>query len=137
RGLVVGLDPDRLAPLVIDIVGLQERQLVRIFDVAEPVGAWSTVLVYLPRTRFTARLPELVAEAVAEAYDSPYRDLESLVGASTLARITLTVRRPDGSPPDLDRLADVIDELTISWDDRLRSVLIRELGAAGGRSLYE
>ena len=33
---------------------------------------------------------------------SPYRDLESLVGASTLARITLSVRRPDGSPPDLD-----------------------------------
>ena len=137
RDLVFEIDADRLAHLVIDIVGLQERQLVRIFDVAEPVGAWSTVLVYLPRTRFTARLPELVAEAVAAAYDSPYRDLETLVGASTLARITLTVRRPDGSSPDLDHLADVVDELTISWDDRLRSVLIRELGAAGGRSLYE
>ena len=113
------LDADRLAHLVIDIVGLQERQLVRIFDVAEPVGAWSTVLVYLPRTRFTARLPELVAEAVAEAYDSPYRDLESLVGASTLARITLSVRRPDGSPPDLDRLADVVDEA----DDRRGTIV--------------
>ena len=57
RDLVFELDADRLAHLVIDIVGLQERQLVRIFDVAEPVGAWSTVLVYLPRTRFTARAP--------------------------------------------------------------------------------
>ena len=137
RDLVFELDADRLAHLVIDIVGLQERQLVRIFDVAEPVGAWSTVLVYLPRTRFTARLPELVAEAVAAAYNSSYRDIESLVGASTLARITLTVRRPDGLPPDLDRLADVVDDLTTSWDDRLRSVLTRELGAAAGRSLYE
>ncbi|MGH9133821.1 MAG: NAD-glutamate dehydrogenase domain-containing protein, partial [Ilumatobacteraceae bacterium] len=137
RDLVFELDADRLANLVIGIVGLQERQLVRIFDVAEPVGAWSTVLVYLPRTRFTAQLPELVADAVAAAYDSAYRDLESLVTASTLARITLTVRRPDGSPPDLDRLADVVDELTISWDDRLRGVLARELGVAAGRSLYE
>ena len=76
RYLVFELDADRLAHLVIDIVGLQERQLVRIFDVAEPVGAWSTVLVYLPRTRFTARLPELVAEAVASTYASSYRDLE-------------------------------------------------------------
>ena len=137
RDLLFELDADRLAHLVIDIVGLQERQLVRIFDVAEPVGAWSTVLVYLPRTRFTARLPEIVAEAVAAAYHSSYRDVESLVGASTLARITLTVRRPDGLPPVLDRLADVVDELTTSWDDRLRSVLTRELGVAAGRSLYE
>ena len=137
RDLVFELDADRLAHLVIDIVGLQERQLVRIFDVAEPVGAWSTVLVYLPRTRFTARLPELVAEAVASTYGSSYRDLESLVGASTLARITLSVRRPDGPPPDLDRLADVVDELTISWDDRLRTVLTQELGAVAGRALYE
>ena len=119
RDLVFELDADRLAHLVIDIVGLQERQLVRIFDVAEPVGAWSTVLVYLPRTRFTARLPELVAETVAAAYGSPYRDLESLVGASTLARITLSVRRPDGSPPDLDRLADVVDEA----DDRRGTIV--------------
>ncbi|HEX4980076.1 MAG TPA: NAD-glutamate dehydrogenase domain-containing protein, partial [Ilumatobacteraceae bacterium] len=137
RDLLFELDADRLAHLVIDIVGLQERQLVRIFDVAEPVGAWSTVLVYVPRTRFTARLPEIVAEAVAAAYHSSYRDVESLVGASTLARITLTVRRPDGVPPVLDRLADVVDELTTSWDDRLRSVLTRQLGAAAGRSLYE
>ena len=70
RDLVFELDADRLAHLVIDIVGLQERQLVRIFDVAEPVGAWSTVLVYLPRTRFTARLPEFVAEAVAASAES-------------------------------------------------------------------
>ncbi|HEX6659056.1 MAG TPA: NAD-glutamate dehydrogenase domain-containing protein, partial [Ilumatobacter sp.] len=137
RDLVFELDADRLAHLVIDIVGLQERQLVRIFDVAEPVGAWSTVLVYLPRARFTARLPELVAEAVASTYGSPFRDLESLVGASTLARITLSVRRPDGPAPDLDRLAGVVDELTISWDERLRTALTHELGAVAGRALYE
>ena len=63
RDLAFELDSHTLAQLVIDIVGLQERRIVRAFDVAEPVGPWTTVLVYLPRTRFTAALPEVVAGA--------------------------------------------------------------------------
>ncbi len=38
---------------------------MRVFEVPEPVGPWSTVLVYLPRNRFTAELPERIADAVA------------------------------------------------------------------------
>ncbi len=57
RDLVLELEPTALARLVAAIVGLQERQLVRVFEVPEPVGPWITVLVYLPRSRFTAELP--------------------------------------------------------------------------------
>ncbi len=48
RDLVFELDAHALAQLVIDIVGLQERRIVRVFDVAEPVGPLTTVLVYVP-----------------------------------------------------------------------------------------
>ena len=41
-------EPTALAACVGEIVGLQERQLVRVFEVPEPVGPWITVLVYLP-----------------------------------------------------------------------------------------
>ena len=99
------------------IVGLQERQLVRVFEVPEPVGPWITVLVYLPRSRFTAELPERVADAVAAAYGAEQRTFESFVGASSLARITVSVRRPTaGAAADLDalergdrRAVDVVD----------------------------
>ncbi len=138
RDLLFELDGDALAHLVIDIVGLQERQLVRIFDVPEPVGEHSTVLVYVPRTRFHAHVPEAVAAAVAAHYDGSYRDLESLVGASSLARMTFTVRRPDdGAPPDLDALAREIDELTTSWSDRVSDALHREFGDHDGRRLAQ
>ena len=55
RDVVFELDSDQLALLVIEVVGLQERQIVRVIDVPEPVGTWSTVLVFLPKTRFNAR----------------------------------------------------------------------------------
>jgi glutamate dehydrogenase len=136
RDLLFELDVEQLAHLVVDIVSLQERRIVRVFDVAEPVGQWSTILVYLPRGRFDAQVPSRVAEAVAAAYDSPYRDLESLVGTSSLARITFTVRRRlDGPGPDLERLAGEIDQLTTSWQDRLGNAAERQLAPGEARAL--
>jgi glutamate dehydrogenase len=124
RDLVLELDVDTLAHLVIDIVGLQERQVVRIFEVPEPRSAWSTVLVYLPRRRFDAQVPDRVAAAVESAASAPTRDVESLLGSSSLARITLTLRRREGAPPlDLDDLATRIDDLTRTWGERVHAAL--------------
>ena len=127
RDLVFELDGDQLAELVLDVVGLQERQIVRVFDVPEPVGDWSTVMVYLPKQRFSAQLPERVAAYVGDRYGDVPRDLESFLGTSSLARITFTVRRPDHAL-DLDELSDEIDELTTAWIDRVRTVAVHRLG---------
>ena len=55
------------------------------------------MLVYFPRSRFNAELPERLADIVADAYDADRRTFESFVSASSLARVTVSVRRP--SPP--------------------------------------
>jgi glutamate dehydrogenase len=138
RDLVLELEPERLGQLVTEIVGLQERQLVRAFEVSDPVGPWTTVLVYLPRKRFTAELPERVADAVSGAYAAEQRTFESFVGASSLARISVSVRRPSTSiEVDLDALERAIDELSTSWPERLRGALIGELGEKAGHDLFE
>jgi glutamate dehydrogenase len=136
RDLVFELDSDRLASLVIDVVGLQERQIVRVFDVPEPVGSSSTVLVFLPKSRFTAQLPEEVAAIVAEAYASEPRQIESFIGASNLARITFTVTRGD-EVPDLDALSDEVDQLTTAWFDRVHDAAVHRLGEGRAATLLE
>jgi glutamate dehydrogenase len=135
RDVVFELDADQLALLVIEVVNLQERQIVRVIDVPEPVGTWSTVLVFLPKARFSADLPERVAEFVGEAYGAPTVDVESFIGTSSLARITFTVQRSDDAVPDLDELSDRVDELTTSWSDRLRLAARRELGDSAASRL--
>ncbi len=138
RDLVLEQPPDRLAELVTDIVGLQERRLVRVFEVPDPAGPWATVLVYLPKARFTAELPEKVADVVAEAYGVEERTFEPLVTTSTLARIAVSVRRPDDSVhADLDELEQAVNEVSTSWSDRLRRALIDELGEEQGRELFD
>ena len=137
RDLVLEQEPTSVARLVAAIVGLQERQLVRVFEVPEPVGPWSTVLVYLPRNRFTAELPERIADAVAQAYGAERRTFEPYLGSSSLARIAVSVRRPGGagaSTVDLEALERHVDELSTSWSDRLRSALVGPGRRGGGAS---
>ena len=138
RDLVLELSPAEVAELVREIVGLQERRVVRVFEVPEPAGQWVTVLVYFPRSRFTAELPERLADVVAGSYGSDQRTFESFVSASSLARVTVSVRRP--SPDrhaDLDALERMIDEQSISWTDRLRTALVSELGEEHGHRLFD
>ena len=134
RDLVFELDSHALAELVIDIVGLQERRIVRVFDVAEPVGPWTTVFVYVPRVRFDSDLPERMCRLVERHYDSESRDLQTLLGASSLARITMTVRANDHV--DLERLAAAVDDISTTWDERAESVICESIGDVAGRSVF-
>jgi len=133
RDLVFELDTHALAELVIDIVGLQERRIVRVFDVDEPVGDLTTVFVYLPKVRFESDLQGRVAAIVARHAGSEPRDVLSLIESSSLARISMTVALT--APLDLDRLGEEIDRHTASWSDRLRRALIEALGDRMGRQV--
>ena len=135
RDLVFELDSHSLAGLVIDIVGLQERQIVRVFDVAEPVGPWTTVFVYVPRVRFDSDLPERIRDLVERHYASESRDLGTLLGSSSLARITMTVRSSD--TVDLERLAAAVDEISTTWDERAQAVIVERLGDVAGRRVFD
>ncbi len=129
RDVLFEVGVDELTELVTAIVGLQERRLVRVFDITEPVGPWTTVLVYVPRSRFTAALSELVATLVSVHYGGEVRDVETLVGTSSLARISMTVRADPSA--DHSDLVTAIDETSRTWAERAREALVD--AARGGR----
>jgi len=134
RDVVFETGVDELTELVAAISGLQERRLVRVFDVTEPVGPWTTVLAYVPQSRFTATLPELVAVLVSEYYSGEIRDLETLVGKSSLARISMTVR--SGTLADTSRLVASIDLASRTWAERVNDALVDGLGEVEGRRVW-
>ena len=134
RDVVFEASVDELTDLVGAIVGLQERRIVRVFDVSEPVGPWTTVLTYVPQSRFTAALPDLVAALVSEYYGGEVRDLETLVGSSSLARISMTVR--SGRLDDTSRLVGSIDRASRTWGERALHALIELLGEVEGHRVW-
>ncbi|RLE21614.1 MAG: hypothetical protein DRJ50_08900, partial [Actinobacteria bacterium] len=134
RDVVFEIGTYELAEIVNEIVGLQERRIVRVFDVSEPVGPWTTVLVYVPRSRFTAALPDAVAALVKEFYGGDVRDLATLLGTSSLARISMTVRADVVDDPD--QLAQAIDAASTTWEEQARESLIDVLGEIEGQRVF-
>ncbi len=138
RDVLLEMSALDVAALVRQVMSLQERRVVRAFEVPEPVGLWTTVLVYLPRSRFTADLPERVADLVARSYGAERRAFESAVGASSLARITVSGRRPSADAgADLELLEAAVDDQSTGWSDRLRAALVAEVGEREGRKLFD
>ena len=134
RDVVFESGVDDLTELVGAITGLQERRIVRVFDLDEPVGPWTTVLAYVPRSRFTAALPDLVAALVSEYYGGEIRDLETLVGSSSLARMSMTVRaRP---LDDTAKLVASIDIASRTWRERAHDALVELLGEVDGHRVW-
>ena len=134
RDVVFESGVGELTELVSAITGLQERHIVRVFDLTEPVGPWITVFAYVPRSRFTAALPELVAALVSEYYGGEIRDLETLLGTSSLARISMTVR---AAPLDDNaRLVASIDRASRTWRERARDALVDLLGEVEGHRVW-
>ena len=134
RDVVFESGVEELTELVSEITGLQERHIVRVFDLTEPVGPWTTVFTYVPQSRFTAALPELVAALVSEYYGGEIRDLETLLGTSSLAWISMTVR---AAPlDDSARLVASIDRASRTWRERARDALVDLLGEVEGQRVW-
>jgi glutamate dehydrogenase len=133
------MGPDDLYDLAIGVVSLQERQRVRVFEIREPTNRFVTALVFLPKSRFTSAVAATVASVVQQAYDGVEEEHDTTVGLSTLARIHVVVLRQPGPAggrdPELDHLAQRIDELTTSWSDRLRAEVTAVVGERDGHAL--
>ena len=130
---------DELFDVARGIVALQDRQIVRVFALPEATGPWTTVLVYLPRSRYDARLQEVVAAEVAASFGGVAAGADSLVGASALARITVMVRveTVPRDPVDIGALEQRIDDLSTPWSERVRDALVAQLGEAAGLAVHE
>ncbi|WP_395156402.1 NAD-glutamate dehydrogenase domain-containing protein, partial [Ilumatobacter sp.] len=63
------------------------------------------------------------------------RDVETLLGSSSLARISMTVRT--SGPVDLDRLAEIVDAATASWEEQARHALVAQAGAQRARDVFD
>ena len=109
---------------------------MRVFEVPEPVGPWVTVLV-LPAAQQVHCRPARAHRRRRRRGLRGRRSGRSRCSsrASSLARITVSVRRPDRRDDGRCRTPSsaVIDDLSTSWEDRLREALVAEVGEAQGR----
>ncbi len=126
------IDEGTLFEHAIGILGLGERQLVRVFARRDEFERFVSFLVYLPRERFHTENRLKIQEILREAVDGTGTDFDLRLTESVLVRLHIVITTEPGDVPELDvwEIEERISEVTRSWTDDLRLAL---RGAPGGR----
>ena len=112
---------EELFPVIAQEAQFKDRRVVRLFVRRGTYGRFISVLVFLPRDRYTTDVREAIQRILVEALGGESLEHQARVTESVLARLFFVVKRPDDDPllGDIDEAAllAAIEAAVRSWDD--------------------
>ncbi len=134
RDSLFQIEADELFEIAMGILGVGERQRLRLFVRADPLDRFMACLVLIPRDRFNTQSRERVGRILIEAFGGSHVDWSLQLSESLLVRVHYIVRCPQGVPTDVDlkELEGRIGRAIRAWSDDLRDALVEELGEERG-----
>jgi glutamate dehydrogenase len=138
RDLLVQITTQDLFDLAIGILGLGERQRVRLFVTRDRLDRYVACTLCLPRDRFRTENRERAGRILADAFGGNQVDWRLQRTESVLVRVDYVVHCPDGVTPDYDvpAIEAQIAEATRDWGDDLRAALLAAHGEQEGLELH-
>jgi glutamate dehydrogenase len=129
---------DDLFEIAIGVLGLGERQRVRLFVRRDQLDRFISCLLCIPRDRFNTENRERAGRILVEAFGASHVDWSLQLTESVIVRVNYIVHCADGVPAEYDvgEIEGRIVEATRAWTDDLRAALIDEHGEEQGRLLY-
>ena len=139
RDLLVQIDADDLFETAIGILGLGERQRVRLFVTRDQLDRFVACTLCLPRDRFNTENRLHAGRILADAFDGDQVDWRLQLGESLIVRVDYIVHCPRGVPEtyDVEEIEARIAESTRAWTDQLRAAVVAAHGEQRGAELYE
>ncbi len=139
RDSLFQMEADELFYIAMGILGLGERQRVRLFVRRDRLERFVECLVTIPRDRFNTENRERVGRMLLEVFGGTHLDWSLQLSESLLARVHYIIHCPEAPPQEVDvseielRLA----QATRAWTDDLRDALYEEYGEEYGAKLYK
>jgi glutamate dehydrogenase len=129
---------DELYPLVMSILGLQERRQVRLFVRHDRFGRYVSCLVFLPRDRYTTENRLKIESVLTDVFDATGLEHTVRVSESVLARLHFVVYVEPGKQPapDIEEVEQRLAQVIRTWVDDLAEALSDELGEERGREVF-
>ena len=139
RDLVMQCDTDDLSKMAIGILGLQERQRVRLFGQRDRFGRFYNCLVYIPRDKYGRELRLAVQDVLSKALKGVEVEFDTQFSSnSALARINYVIWNDpsqDNSNLDWRALEQKIVDIAHGWDEQLSDAVRDHFGDEKGNAL--
>src|SRR5579884_526896 len=129
RDSLFQIDADELFRIAMGILGLGERQRVRVFARPDELERFVACLVCLPRDRFNTENRVRAGNILVGAFGGSHFDWTIQLTESTIAKVHYIVHTPGGVPEyDESELERQIVRAIRAWSDDLRDALVEENG---------
>jgi glutamate dehydrogenase len=136
RDSLFQIRPEELFEIAMGVLGLGERQRLRLFVRRDPLERFVSCLVCIPRDRFNTDNRERVERMLVEAFNGTEVDWQLMLSESLLARVYYTIHTPSGGGErDVAALEARLADAIRDWSDDLAQELVVELGEERGTRL--
>ena len=121
---------DELFDQSMAILGLQDRQRLRLLVRRDQFGRFVSCLVYLPRNRLDAELEERIKNILLRAFRGVHLEYTTRVTDAVLARLHLVIYTAADAIPayEVVELEAQLADTMRSWGDDLYEALVEEFG---------
>ena len=137
RDSLFQIEREELFEVGMGILGLGERQRVRLFVRRDPLDRFVACLVCVPRDRFNTENRDRIAAILIEAFSGTHVDWTLMLSESLVARVHYIVHSGGiGDNVDLEEVEARVVRATRAWTDDLRDALIEDLGEEHGLHVY-
>jgi glutamate dehydrogenase len=142
RDALFQMDTAELFDVAIGILGLGERQRLRLFLWKDPLERFVECLVCIPRDRFNTENRERVGRILMDAVGGVALDWNLQLSESRLARVHYIIRTGDApaagrSDYDVSTIETRLVQVTRAWTDDLRDALLEDHGEEDGHKLFK
>jgi glutamate dehydrogenase len=138
RDSLFQMETEDLFHVAIGILGLGERQRLRLFTWRDPLDRFVECLVCIPRDRFNTENRERVGRILLDALGGVALDWTLQLSESRLARVHYIIRCAEGPPADYDvaTIEARLVQAVRAWTDDLRDALLEDHGEEEGNKLF-
>ncbi|MCB1526604.1 MAG: NAD-glutamate dehydrogenase [Hyphomicrobiaceae bacterium] len=131
RDELIQIGVHQLASWVPMLLQLEFDPRIRVFARRDRFDRFVSVLVFVPRDRFSTEVREDIGNMLAEVYRGRMVTHQPYFTAGPLVRVHFIIGRYEGTTPNIDdaELERRVAEITQTWEDRLENQLAAVPGA--------
>ena len=131
------IDEDTLYQFALAVLQLDERPRIRVLPRRDRFNRFVSILVYVPRERFSSTVRARIGEYLAEMYKGRVSAFYPFFPEGPLVRVHFIIARYDHDTPNPDRstLEHGVEAIVRTWIDALGEELARSYDAARARAL--
>jgi len=132
------IDEDTLYQFALAILQLDERPRVRVLPRRDRFDRFVSVLVYVPRDRYSGQSRAAIGNYLAAAFKGRLSAYYPFFPEGPLVRVHYIIGRSGGETPNPDRasLERAVEAIVRTWTDGLREALLAGADPARGRTLF-